>query len=674
MKKIKNILALLVVALMGLSLAACGNDDLDTNQYQDGVHLNVYGPQPVMRGGQLRFLGSNLDQIAQVKIPGCEPITNIEVIQAGNPSEIRVTVPKDGPEEGYVTLVTKTDEEITTKTKLTYKESIVIDTLAPESVMPGETLTIKGDYLNLVHMVVFAENVRVSENDFVSHDRYKIEVVVPEEARTGKVSLLDADLSVDDASGVTYNIITSEKALNVGTPTITKWSSPRGEAEQTGNVTAKKGEKITVTGQHFGLVDNIKFESETSVTGSTDFTVSADGKTLTLSLPEDAPDGEFKLVTRSGVEIPVGTLTTVKPSGCVASPKPVKAGAALTITGKDLDLVSSIEMPNVEGEISFTVNADGTKVTIANVPASAQEGNLVLRMENNSGVEVPFTLVKPAVTSYTTANAGGVVTFTGTNLDLVKAVQFGEGSDVAVATTASDGKSLTVTIPMNAKSGKPTLNLINGSTLEAPELQISEALFCYVTALPTDTDPEAGKTYTVPVKNGDKLQKVYFNGTEVAYIYTEGASTVTFNIPASIKASSTVKFESSNGSYEFTLTFPLEQDLAKLIKGMDGNDIAYPFTFTWNDAGRFFITADVLKSLGVKKGSTLLFYKEKSKTGQIQINSAASGWPNITSIADWSGEYEVLSQEFDDKMMEAFNDGLAIQGDLSGVTKIAILP
>ena len=31
MKKIKNILALLVVALMGLSLTACSEDDLDTN-------------------------------------------------------------------------------------------------------------------------------------------------------------------------------------------------------------------------------------------------------------------------------------------------------------------------------------------------------------------------------------------------------------------------------------------------------------------------------------------------------------------------------------------------------------------------------------------------------------------------------------------------------------------
>ena len=292
MKKIKNILALLVVALMGLSLTACSEDDLDTNQYQKGVHLNVYGPQPVMRGGQLRFLGSNLDQIAQVIIPGCEPITNFEVVKAGIPSEIKVAVPKDGPEVGYITLITKTDEEIKTKTELTYEEPIIFDKFSPASIMPGETLTIEGDYLNLVHMIEFADGVQIPEKDFVSHTRYKIEVVVPEEAKTGKVNLFDLDLTtVENPSQAFYNIIESEEALTIGTPTITKWSSPRGEAQLTGNVTAKMGETITVTGEHFSLVSSIKFSpKEGDALGqeyeTTEFTVSEDGKTLTFALPE----------------------------------------------------------------------------------------------------------------------------------------------------------------------------------------------------------------------------------------------------------------------------------------------------------------------------------------------------------------------------------------------------
>ena len=37
MKTIKNIYTLLVVALAGLSLTACSNDDLDTDQFQGGT-------------------------------------------------------------------------------------------------------------------------------------------------------------------------------------------------------------------------------------------------------------------------------------------------------------------------------------------------------------------------------------------------------------------------------------------------------------------------------------------------------------------------------------------------------------------------------------------------------------------------------------------------------------
>lgn len=568
MKKIKNILALLVVALMGLSLTACSEDDLDTNQYQKGVHLNVYGPQPVMRGGQLRFLGSNLDQISQIQIPGCDPITNIEVVKAGIPSEIKITVPEEGPLVGYLTLITKTDEEIKTKTQLTYEEPIVFTSFSPASIMPGETLTIEGDYLNLVHMIEFADGVQIPEKDFVSHSRYKIEVVVPEEAKTGKINLFDLDLTtVEDPSVALYNIIESENALNVGTPTITKWASPRGEAELTGTVTAKLGETITVTGAHFGLVKSLKFSPKEDDTKGqkveiSDFTVSEDGKTLTFALPAEVADGDFVLVARSGVEIPVGTLTTVAPTQCITASSPVKAGASLIITGKDLDVVNSIEMPNVtaEEEIKFIVNPDGTRLIIESVPATAQEGNLVLRMKNGKGVEVPFTLVKPVVTGYdnNTVSAGGVLTIKGTDLDLVKKVQFGEGSDEVEVKPAEDGKSITLTVPMNAKTGKPTLTMANGTSIEGIELNIEEAIFCYITEMPDFSNkeniPEAGSTMTVPVKNGDKLESVFINGKKVNNVYAEKTSMLTVAIPKDASSSSKLKLVSSNGEIEYDIT------------------------------------------------------------------------------------------------------------------------
>lgn len=616
---------------MGLSLTACSEDDLDTNQYQQGVHLNVYGPQPVMRGGQLRFLGSNLDQISKIQIPGCDEITNIEVVKAGIPSEIKITVPKDGPLVGYLTLITKTDEEIKTKTQLTYEEPIVFSSFSPATIMPGETLTIEGDYLNLVHMIEFADGVQIPEKDFVSQTRYKIEVVVPEEAQTGKINLFDLDLTtVEDPSVALYNIIESENALNVGTPTITKWSSPRGEAELTGNVTAKMGETITVTGEHFGLVKSVMFTAQDRGTELLVFTTSEDGKTLTFALPEEAPDGDFVLVARSGVEIPVGTLTTVAPSECVVSPSPVKAGASLVITGKDLDVVNSIEMPNVstEEEIKFIVNPDGTKLIIESVPETAQEGNLVLRMKNGKGVEVPFTLVKPVVTGYdnSTVSAGGVLTIKGTDLDLVKKVQFGEGTDEVEVKAAEDGKSITLTVPMNAKTGKPTLTMANGTSVEGPELNIEEAVFCYITEMPDFSNkeniPEAGSTLTVPVKNGDKLESIFVNGKKVNHVYAEKTSLLTISIPTNAKKKSTLKLVSSNGEIEYDITVIPAGSITRTL--MNGPlDLA-----GWGTNTQGLIAQDALDNIP-DGASVVLKIKYTPTAVNVQLKGQDGSWGNI---------------------------------------------
>lgn len=654
MKKIKNILALLVVALMGLSLTACSEDDLDTNQYQKGVHLNVYGPQPVMRGGQLRFLGSNLDQIAQVLIPGCEPITNIEVVKAGFPSEIRITLPKDGPEPGLVTLITKTDEEITTKTALTYQEGIEFEAFSPESVMPGEELTIKGEYLNLVHMIEFADGVRVPESEFTEHTRYEIKVIVPEAARTGKVGLFDVDLStLEDAGSAIYNIIMTDVALNVGTPTISKVTTPRGEGIQTDEFTAKMDELFTLNGEHFGLINSIKFVPKAGdVNGSvceiTDFTVSEDGKTLSFNLPAEAADGDICLICRSGEEVPVGTLVTIAPTECVASPSPVKAGKPLTITGKNLDVVNGIEMANVEGEIPFIVNPDGTKLIIESMPETAVEGNLVLRMKNGKGVEVPFTLVKPVVTGYdhNPVSAGGAITLQGTNLDLVKKVQFGEGSDIIEVKASEDGTSISLSVPMNAKTGKPTITLANGTTVECPELNIEEAVFCYITELPDfsekENTPEAGGTFTVPVKNGDKLESVLVNGKNVNFVYAEKPSSLTIGIPADASAKSVLKLVSSNGSVEYDIAV-IPQGTVTRTLWIGSIDLA---NWTGNTQGT--LAVDALDNLPAGANVELKI-QYTATADQIQLKGNTGDW---TAVDLDNGEYKEHVYELDPNAKE----------------------
>ena len=536
---------------MAVGLTACSDDDLSTNQYQQGVHLNVFGPSPVMRGGSVHFYGSNLDQVKQVIIPGMDPVTNYEVVKAGIPSEIVVILDKEKPQPGKITLITNTDEKIETLTDLTFIEGIeyASDTqFSPSVVQPDAVLTINGEYLNLVKEVIFADNVVVNAEDFVSQSRYKIEVTVPQEARTGKVILSDgAEIP---------NWIYSDEILQVTTPVVEKVNTPRGEAAQQETVSCKLGETVTVSGQFFNLVAGVTIgDAETSyITVEEDqLTVSEDGKTLSFTLPAEAPDGDIDLICRSGVAVPVAILETIAPTECTATPNPAKNGQPLSISGKDLDVVASIEMPNVSEAIEFNYN-DG-KIVIPAVPASAQEGNLVLRMANGKGVEVAYTLVKPTVNAYNPnpVSAGGALTIQGKDLDLVASVLFGEGADVAEVAVATDGNSMTLTVPMNAASGSPTLNLINGATVEAPAITVNEATFCYVKELPgEDVEVKAGSAVTLVVANGDKLTGVEVNGTAVQYVLTEGNKLI-IGLPESCGAGTKIRLISSNGEITYTL-------------------------------------------------------------------------------------------------------------------------
>lgn len=619
MKKIKNIFSLLVVALAGLLLTACSKDDLGTNQYQGGVSLNVYGPSPVMRGGQLRFLGSNLDQIREVIIPDGISITNIEVVKAGVPSEIRVTIPKDGPVPGKVILVSKTDERITTKTDLNYIEGIEI-TAFPTSAMPGDVIKIEGDYLNLIYSLAFADNVLVSADDFVSHDRYAIEVKVPEEAKTGKLELYTADLTVVDKNSVEYQIIKTDEAIEIGVPTTEEVKSPRGTAAAEGEITAKAGEKITLTGSYYNVVSAIAFgDVEVS-----EIEVSEDGTTLSFVVPATAPDGVFNLVCKSGEEVPVATLTTIKPTNCTATPNPVKALKALTISGQDMDLVTGVKFEGADALSGDKITVAADKVVVGAVPETATEGKLQLVMANGATVDVTFTLVKPVATAYSAnpVSAGSVLQITGTDLDLVKSVTFGEAiAELEKDAVSADGTTLTVKVPMEGKSGKPKLNLANGTSVEAPELTIDEAVFCYAVALPgAEEELKAGNSMTITVANGDKLTGVQMNGTDCQWILTgEDKNQLIIGIPEDAKAKSVLKLISSNGEISYNIAVIPATSVKKTIwSGLK--------ELTWNDGGRIAIPAATFEDVPAGAILTIAYTQVDQTWGDAQFN-----------YGDWSG-------------------------------------
>ena len=678
MKKINNIFTLLVMALMGLSLAACSNDDLDTNQYQGGVSLNAFGPSPVMRGGQLRFIGSNLDQIREVRIPGVDAITTIEVVKAGVPSEIRVTVPHDGPEVGNVVLVANNDQEITTKSTLTYTEGIVIKSITP-SAMPGDVIEIKGDedgYLNLIHSMAFADNVVVSEKDFLQHDRYTIKVKVPEDAKTGKLQFYTADLTVGDAAKLDYQIVLSDDRLIVGTPTVAKVKG-RNEVDAEGTITAKAGETVTVTGDYMQLIKAVKVGG----VEITEFTIAEDGKSLSFVLPAEAPDGAIDLVCKSDVEVPAAMIETVKPSDCVAAPAPVKAGAALTISGKDMDLVTAVEFDNADALSGEAISVAADKVVVTAVPETATEGKLRLVMANGQKVEVDFTLVKPTATGYNAnpASAGSTIQITGTDLDLVKSVDFGGAvATVEKDAVSADGTTLSIKVPMEAKTGTPVMKLANGVTVNAPALTVNEAVFCYATELPgADAELHAGQTFTLSIANGDKLTGVEIAGKACQFIVS--GNTLTVGAPDNAKKGTSVRLISSNGEITYKIDFIPNSEITTVIwtGAFAAGNWAQGFqTLAWGgyDWSKVTPGTELVVTFGVDPA-----------VGYCQMRFANGNWAALPGTTELEGsdkdgniamsndakEYRlVLTQAMIDKLTE---NGLVICGAGFILTKVALV-
>lgn len=672
MKKISKIFAMLVVALVGLSLTACSDgDDLSTDQYGNEISLQSFGPCPVLRGGTLYLYGTNLDQIESVNLPGADPITAYEILQSGYNSKISIQVPAEKCEPGQIVLKTKKGGEITSVSPITYREDIEITKfyVGSEGTMVGnvgDVVTIKGDYLNLMHGVIFAGSDTIKEAEFVGHDRYTIQVKIPAEARTGVITLTDT--TKDGTS------LETKEELTINTP----------EATPIKDRNIKAGEILSIKGTSFDQIVSVKFEGAT--VNAADFKSQSVAE-ITVAVPAKATDGTFYVVTKSGIEVPVGNIITVVPTQLVATPNPVKNGAELTITGKDMDLITGIAFPNAA--TSQLNKVETTKVT-ATVPEDAQETTkdgtgIILSLANGKTVQVAYTLVKPTVASCTPAaiTAGEKTIIKGTDLDLVSSITF-PGDVEQTVEVKGTANTLGVTVPAACAGTGFKLNLKNGTTIEVKDMLTIKAATDPAIASINPGEAVAGSNITITGKNFQNIQNIYIGSYKVNRYTSRTNTEIVCQVPANAEAGTyKIVMEDPDGNKiegpEFKVV-PAEKDIATITTNMDNSAIKYPYNFTWDDTGRFRIMKADLIKLGVKVGSKMLFYKEAGATGQVQINNA--NWGGIDTPADWNGDQTCLVKVFDAAMMEAVNsisDGWSdtafiLQGDLKNVTKIAILP
>lgn len=651
------------------AFTSCDRDDLNTDQYGNEISVLSYGPNPVLRGGVLTFKGANLDQITEIDLPGAEAITSINVVTSGKNSEINIEVPAEKCEPGIVTLKTAKNGEIKTLTPITYIENLKFTGFYvgenKENLVGnvGDVLTIEGDYLNNITSVIFANGATMDAENFKSQTRYQIQLVIPAEAGEGRFQISDGN-----------NYMYSEGALSINAPEIDANNA-------IGKSLIKAGETEVLRGTSLDQIASIELNGAT--VEAADFK-SQTASEITFVISSKVADGEITAVTKSGIRIPFGEITTVVPSQLVATPSPIKNGAELTITGKDMDLITGIAFPNAKE--SKLNKVETTKVT-STVPEDAQEGNITLSLDNGKTVAVAYTLVKPTVTACTPAaiTAGEKTIIKGTDLDLVKSVTFpGDVEQTVEKFAAQNANAIAVTVPAACAGTGFKLNLKNGTTINIDgQLSIKAATDPAIASV-TPGEAIAGSTITITGKNFQNIQNLYIGSYKVNRYTSRTNTEIVCQVPANAEVGTyKIVMEDPDGNKiegpEFKVV-PAEKDIATITTNIDNSAIKYPYNFTWDDTGRFRIMKADLIKLGVKVGSKMLFYKEAGATGQVQINNA--NWGAIDTVSDWDGNKDCIVKVFDAAMMEAVNsisDGwgdtaFILQGDLKNVTKIAILP
>ena len=554
----------ILLALCSLvGLVSCTHEELSTDQFSDdAVVFGAFAPNPVVRGAELRIMGSNLDRIVEVQIPGSEPITDIEVVASGRVSEIRVVTPAAGAEDASVTgpvvIVDKDGNVYQSKTELTFTEGIVLDSFSPASAMPGDVVTVKGDYLYNVQQIVLGGGVYVTGEQITEKSRRELKFIVPSNAITGPVTIGDVDEN-NNPDGLIPNNVPSKEDLVIGDPTVK--SADRGML--------KAGAEITVQGTYLDMIAKAAFRvaaadgavADTEV----DFALAEDNKSVKVALPATVVEGEIVLTSFAGKDFTAGAYTTVVPTEiAIAAETRYKAGLNAVVTGKDLDLVTGADLAGTALEFGY---AD-SKLTFA-IPAAAVDGVVTLALANGKTVATEAVeLVKPVITSVSPLElyAGDEnIVVNGEDLDLVTGATLGGR---AAEFEYADG-AITVKTELTSVSGKVAFTLDNGVTVEsADEVTVKYHSKVIVTEMPAMQ--HIGQEVVLKGSNFSLVENIFIGDVKVTQYSIRTDEEVRFLMPWNKAGMYSLSFHLFDGDVETVATqieVGLELDIKTIWTG-----------------------------------------------------------------------------------------------------------
>ena len=548
MKKIFRFSA--IVSLILITLAGCKKNEVDVDPLGGNFAFSGMAPNPVMRGAALRIYGVGLDQVSEVRLAGDVTVTEFVKLSKGAKLDtLEVLVPVEGPEVGKVSIVNKDGRTLSSLSDLTFTEPIEVASFSPASVLSGDVITFKGEYLNVVKEVIFSGDNAVTV-EFESQSRHELKVKVTANAISGPVILSDVN-EIEDQNTIPNHVYT-QTDLTVADPTVTK-------AEK---ATYKSGDVITVKGAHLDMIQNVAVPQVSEVV----FAVAEDAASISFNLPPKASDGNIVLTSYAGKDFDAGEIETVTVTELsvksLAEDARFKAGCDVEITGEDLDLVTKVEFENAEANWYL----DGDKI-IATQPAAAKDGAITVTLDSGKkAYSEEIEVVKPEVLGWETLEGDVVagqteITFVGLDLDLVTSVKMGDQDHGFIDCEFeydADGEGdtqLVVAIPEQAYTGPVIFTSAAGYETETESFTVTYDMAVSITF---DTPVVGlGSNIAISGKNLMQIEQVFIKGKKVTSFATRSDTSMSFGIPEKL----------GPGVYRLDLVL------------MDGSEMTWPIPF-----------------------------------------------------------------------------------------------
>ncbi len=593
MKKLISIISILLV-FAPLAFISCNKEEIKVTT------LSAYGPLPVVRGESINFVGECLDKITEVVLPEGVVIPSSSFTDH-SAEGFSIVVPQETM-PGQV-ILKYGSKEIVAKVPISFEEPIKFADLdMPGEVLAGQEITISGDYLYNIVKVVFFGGVSVEQEDFVAQDRKSITLVVPTKALTGLIYLEDAD----------ENQYYSNSPITVSQPTITSMSP----------LIIKAGKDLTISGQNLGLVSKVIFAGNVAV--ELDDKAEFNATELVVTTPENLQDGTVTLVSYAGVEtVSEEEIETILPTNIKLDAETVfKTGHNITITGDDLDLVSTFSF-NGGDEIAADELYSNGEITVT-IPENAIDGAITLNtLALKSVLSWPFALVIP--TNLSTDKQGYMneekIIISGEDLDLVKSVTLNGAEEEF----EYDGTSITVPTRKESLTGKLALILKNGvEVIVSENLVMTPKSEIIVKSVSTEK-AQVGNEVTLEGTGFNKMESMSIGEVKVLEYIERSDSKVTFKVPEKTpEGEHAFEFVLVSGTKETSIAkITIIGAILKVSVWTGSNDFGGWSNFeglSWNKTA-----ASTTLMQETKTGATLVFEGTAAADAQLKIMNP-NGW------------------------------------------------